>query len=258
MSIREKPLISVITACYNAAEYIEQCLQSVVNQNIGGVDHVVIDGGSTDGTVQIIERYSDKISYWHSKPDRGIGHAFNLGVEHSCGEWLLFLNADDYLCRGDSLQLLMDCVAESEADVIYGQVQPVSREPSPRLIRKPVGWSFSPWRFLLKDLIPHPAALTSRLYFNRVGSFREDLKIVLDYELYLRSYRTLKTVFVPEVLTHMRVGGLSTNRNLCIDEMLRVHKLNSVLPPLAQTLLDMFVRSKAATGNLLRELPRQF
>lgn len=249
------PLISVITACYNAEHFIGQCMQSVINQDLEGVDYVVIDGGSTDGTVATIKRYAGRISYWHSKPDRGIGHAFNLGVEHSQGKWLLFLNADDYFCRTDALRVLANHATESSADVIYGQVQPVSRESSPRLVREAVGWPFSPWAFLLRDLIPHPAALTSRAYFERVGPFREDLKIVLDYEHYLRSYRTLKTVFLSEVLTHMRAGGISNDRALCLEEMLQVQKLNGVLPPIAQTLLGAFVRSKAATGRVVRTLP---
>lgn len=250
-----KPLISVITACYNAKNFIEQCMQSVIGQDLEGVDYVVIDGGSTDGTVEVIAHYADKVSYWHSKPDRGIGHAFNLGVEHSRGEWLLFLNADDYFCRTDALQLLANHAISSRVDVIYGRVQLVSRESSPRLVRKAVGWPYSPWAFLLRDLIPHPAALTSRAYFTRVGLFREDLKIVLDYEHYLRSYRKLKTVFLPEVLTHMRAGGISNDRTICLEEMLQVQKLNGVLPPVAQTLLGAFVRSKAATGRVVRTLP---
>ena len=254
MLLEKPPLLSVITVSYNAGEFIEQCLQSVISQNLEGVDHVVIDGGSTDGTVEIIQRYSGNISYWHSKPDRGIGHAFNLGVEHSRGEWFLFLNADDYLCRTDALQLLANHASSSRADVIYGKVQPISRESRPRMVRKVVGWPFSSWAFLMRDLIPHPAALTSRAYFRRVGPFREDLKIVLDYEHYLRSYRTLKTVFLPEVLTHMRVGGISAERNLCLEEMLHVQKINAVLPPAAQTVLEMVVRSKAATGRAVRTL----
>lgn len=248
------PLLSVITVCFNAAEFIRQTLQSVVDQTFRDVDYVVIDGGSTDGTVEIIEQYSDKISYWHSKPDRGIGHAFNLGVECSRGEWLLFLNADDYFCRSDALQLLANYTSSSGLDVIYARVQPVSRDPEPRMIRKSVGWPYSPWAFLLRDLIPHPAALTSRAYFRRVGPFREDLKIVLDYEHYLRSYKTLKTVFLPEVVAHMRVGGISEDRRVCIDEMLHVQKLNSVLPSGLHKLLSTFIRVKAATGRVMREV----
>jgi glycosyltransferase involved in cell wall biosynthesis len=234
--------------------FIEQCMQSVVVQNCESVEHVVIDGGSTDGTVKIIERFAGKISYWHSKPDRGIGHAFNLGVQHSRGDWILFLNADDYFCRTDALEILARHATSSEVDVVYGKVQPVSRDSSPRLVGQAVGWPFSPWSFLLKDLIPHPAALTSRAYFTRVGPFREDLKIVLDYEHYLRAYRKMKTICLPEVLTHMRGGGISSDRDLCLEEMLHAQKLNSVLPPIAQALLGTFVRTKAATGRVVRTI----
>ena len=254
MRCEKNSLISVITVCRNAAPFIEQCMKSVFEQGLEQVDYVVIDGGSSDGTVDIIQQYADKVSYWHSKPDRGIGHAFNLGVRHSRGDWLMFLNADDYFCRADALEMLASCTVSSGADVVYGQVQPVSRETSPQLVGKAVGWPFSPWMFLLKDLVPHPAALTSRSYFSRVGPFREDLRIVLDYEHYLRSYRTLKTAFLPKVLTHMRVGGISADRTVCLKEMLHVQKLNSVLPPAAQVLLGMFVRSKAAAGRIMRTL----
>ena len=252
MQSKRSTLISVITVCRNAEHFIEQCMKSVIDQSLDGVDYVVIDGGSTDSTVEIIERYTKKISYWHSKPDRGIGHAFNLGVQHSRGDWLLFLNSDDYFCRTDALEILAHHATSSGVDVVYGKVQPVSRESSPRLVGKGVGWPFSPWTFLLKDLIPHPVALTSRAYFTRVGPFREDLKIVLDYEHYLRSYKKLNTIFLPEVLAHMRVGGISSDRNLCLEEMLHAQKLNSVLPPIAQALLRTFVRSKAAAGRVMR------
>lgn len=251
------PRISVVTACRNAADFIEQSLQSVLGQDLPGVEHVVIDGGSTDGTADIVERHSNALSYWHSRADRGIGHAFNLGVEKSRGEWLLFLNADDYFSRRDSLGLLADRAAPAAADVVYGRVLSVSRDGSPRVLGAPSGWRYSPWGFLLKDLIPHPAALTARAYFDRVGPFREDLGIGVDYEHYLRSYRTLRTVFVPEVLTHMRVGGLSHDRRASLEEMLRAQVLNRVLPPFSHALLRSFVRSKAAAGRVLRALHGQ-
>lgn len=249
------PLISIVTACYNAEEFIEHCIQSVVEQQYSSVEHLVIDGGSTDRTVEIIRRHEDKLTYWHSRPDRGIGHAFNLGLEHSSGEWLLFLNADDYFCRSDALTILAECASSSSAvDVIYGKVQPVSREANPTPVHKAVGWPYSPWRFLLRDLIPHPAAITSREYFNRVGAFSEDYRIIIDYELYLRSFRSLRTSFLPQVLTHMRVGGISQDSSATLNEMFKAHSRNHVLPAGARAILRSYVRSKVAVGRKARAL----
>jgi glycosyltransferase involved in cell wall biosynthesis len=247
-----RALISIVTVCYNAADFVEQCIESVCAQSLGEVDYVIIDGGSTDGTVDIIARHARRLSYWRSSRDRGIGHAFNLGVANSRGEWVLFLNADDYLCRPDALRVLADHAPSSGADVVYGQVQPVTREGTPRPVGAAVGSPYSPWLFLLRDLIPHPAALTSRAYLDRAGPFREDLRIAVDYELYLRAYRTLRTVFVPLVLTYMRVGGRSYDAALAHDEMFRAHALNEVLPPVPRALLRSFVRAKAFLGRTLR------
>ena len=232
-------------------------MKSVFDQDCSAVEYVVIDGGSSDGTVGIIEGHADKLSYWHSMPDRGIGHAFNLGVRRCRGEWILFLNADDFLCNKDALRNLASHAQGSKVDVVYGQIQPVSRDANPQFVSGPAGWPYSPWAFLFRDLISHPAALTSRAYFDKVGPFREDLRIAVDYELYLRQYRTLRTVLVPEVFTHMRVGGLSHDRKASIEEMLQAQILNRVLPPSAHAIFRSFVRSKAAVGRVIRSFPKR-
>jgi glycosyltransferase involved in cell wall biosynthesis len=250
-AMEARSLVSVVTVCYNAVDFIEDCIESVLSQRLDDAEYVIIDGGSTDGTVGVIARHARALSYWRSSADRGIGHAFNLGVAHSRGEWVLFLNADDYLCRPDALQVLAQRATPS-ADVVYGRVQPVSREAIPRPVGPTVGSPYSPGRFLLRDLIPHPAALTSRAYLERVGPFREDLRIAVDYEIYLRSYRTLRTIFVPQVLTHMRVGGRSFDASLALEEMFRAHAHNEVLPRVPRALLRSFVRIKATAGRVLR------
>ena len=90
-------LISVITVCFNAAEYIEQTITSVMAQTYPHLEYIIIDGGSRDGTVEIIRKYESRLAYWHSQPDRGIAHAFNLGLAQARGEWIVCLNADDIL-----------------------------------------------------------------------------------------------------------------------------------------------------------------
>ena len=90
------PLISIITVSHNAADFIEQTIASVLSQTYPFIEYIVIDGASSDGTVDIIRRYESRLAYWHSKPDRGIAQAFNLGLEQAGGDWIVYLNADDF------------------------------------------------------------------------------------------------------------------------------------------------------------------
>ena len=179
MSLKpSSPVISVITVCFNSADYIKQCIESVINQDFDDYEYVIIDGGSTDGTVDIIENYKDKLSYWHSKQDRGLADAFNQGVSHSTGDWLFFLNSDDYLFDSNALSKLAQAGrAHTDCDVIFGQTMVVERELDPPPIGKRYGSSYRWWRFLLRDTIPHPAAITNRTYFAKVGKFSEDFSI---------------------------------------------------------------------------------
>jgi len=210
--VGSRPLISVVTVCFNAEQYLEQCIQSVLAQDFADFEYLVIDGESKDGTLGIIERYVSSLAYWHSKPDRGIADAFNIGVRESRGEWLMFLNADDYLHDPNALTLLAAQARRyPEADVVYGQVVFVTRERSPTPIGRPYGAPFSWFWLVLWRAIPHPAALTSRRYFEKVGRFNESY-LGTDYELYLRGGPGLKAFHAPVPITCMRVGGSSRAR----------------------------------------------
>jgi len=204
------PLISIITVCYNSVEFIEQAIKSVANQDFDDYEYIIIDGGSSDGTVEIIQNYQDNLAYWHSKPDRGISHAFNLGLEHASGEWVVFLNADDYLASNTVLREMSVYLSQyNQHDVVYGQIQLVSRGKAAQPVSDLTGGAFS-WSVLRrKQNIPHPAAFNARSYFDRVGLFDESFRIAMDYEHYLRLGRNLKAQFVPLLVSEMREGGIS-------------------------------------------------
>lgn len=204
-------LVSVITVCRNAEDFLEQCVQSVVAQDFDDFEYVVIDGGSTDGSVDIIRRYESRLSYWHSKPDRGLAHAFNQGVEHSKGEWLIFLNSDDFFVDGTALaRMAKHLVRHENADVVIGQVQIVTREQHP----KPILQAGRPWKwkeFRKQATIPHQSAFTNRRFYQKLGNFSEEFKVIVDYEHYLRAGKDLSAVFVPELVSAMRTGGMTTS-----------------------------------------------
>ena len=116
------PRISIITVCYNAADFIEQTIRSVIAQTYPNLEYIMIDGGSSDGTVDIIRQYESHLSYWHSQPDRGISHAFNIGFACSHGDWIFYLHADDFFWEPTVItNILPYLIQYSDADVVFGR-----------------------------------------------------------------------------------------------------------------------------------------
>jgi len=228
------PQISVITVCFNASEFIEQTMESVLSQSYPGVEYIMIDGGSTDGTVEIIRRYESRLAYWHSRPDRGIAHAFNLGLAQAKGDWLLYLNADDLLLGPTALEQMAPYLRRhQEADVVFGQMISLTREKEP----KPVPLckiGGHPWRwpeFRRRNMIPHQAAFTHRHYFARVGEFDETYRLAMDYEHYLRAREGLRAQFVPLPVAGMRAGGQCVKNIVAtLREFKRAQIKNQALP----------------------------
>lgn len=114
----EEVKISVITVCYNAVDTLEKTIQSVLEQTYHNIEYIIIDGGSTDGTVEIIHRYVDYLAYWVSEPDRGIYDAMNKGIERATGEWVNFMNAGDYFYNYDVISNVFKVL--QKADVMTG------------------------------------------------------------------------------------------------------------------------------------------
>ena len=113
------PLISIVTVSYNAVATIEQTILSVINQTYPNIEYIIIDGGSTDGTVDIIKKYTDQIAYWVSEPDKGIYDAMNKGIAVATGEWINFMNSGDTFCTNFTLQSVFSGFV-NEYDIIYG------------------------------------------------------------------------------------------------------------------------------------------
>jgi glycosyltransferase involved in cell wall biosynthesis len=204
--------ISVITVCLNAKEFIEQTIRSVLGQTYPHMEYLIIDGGSSDGTLEIIKKYESHLAYWHSRPDRGAAHAFNLGLAQSRGDWILYLNADDFFLRPQVMEMMAPHLANyNKADVVCGQMIRINRQlhPQPMPLSKIMG---RPWRweeFRRVCTIMHPTSFTHRRYFDRVGCFNETFQIAMDYELFLRGGKTLQVQYIPIPLVGMRSGGLS-------------------------------------------------
>jgi glycosyltransferase involved in cell wall biosynthesis len=256
------PLISIITVSYNAVDYIEQTILSVLSQNYPFIQYIIIDGASTDGTVDIIRKYKSKLTYWHSRPDRGIAHAFNLGLDQASGDWILYLNGDDFFINAMIVEQMVPYLQQhSHADVVYGKVEIISSGqetqifPFNRLLGREWSWRI----FRLYNLIPHQAAFTNKNYFTKVGRFDENCSASVDYEHYLRMGKNLKAIFVPLVISKMKLGGMS-NQNMIksFKEYNKAQLKNQALSPW-EAWLNLNYRIFSFYGRLfLHKIKEQF
>jgi glycosyltransferase involved in cell wall biosynthesis len=210
-----KPRISVITGVLNGVEHIADCIESVLGQNLGSLEYIVVDGGSTDGTVEVIKRYRGRITSWISERDAGIYDALNKGIRLATGEIIGFLHADDIYAHDRVLETVDADLARTDAQSCYGDVVYVDRRNAARVIRT---WKSSPYRpGLLRTgwMPPHPTFFVRREIYEKLGGFNTDFRIAADYELMLRFLErgAISTHYIPEVLVKMRWGGAS-NRSI--------------------------------------------
>lgn len=225
------PEFSLITPCYNAEKYLEKCLDSVQNQTYPHVQHTVIDGGSSDGSVEILTARSD-LHYWHSQKDEGIADAFNIGLSHSQGNVVIFLGADDYLKDPHVLADCADFLRQLPrpwflyADIVY------KYEGSARLIEENYSWQ----RFRKYNCIPHQAMFLDRYFFERYGEFDNAYKIAMDYEHIARFIKDYQPVYWKRTVSVMRRIGVSNNPITAHREMERVKKKYNLSSPLARYL----------------------
>ena len=203
-----KDLISIVTVVWNAKDLIERTILSVLGQTYNEVEFIVIDGGSTDGTLDVVRRYDTKIDYWTSEPDKGIYDAMNKGVDRAGGEWVLFLNAGDVFCDSEVLKNVVQDIPP-DAEVVYGGHQE-DYEGGYRSIRTagPIsdlwkGMIFSHQAMLVKT------SLIKRYKFNVASRIAADYEFI--YSLYQQRRRFHRTQIV---ISRVLADGFSASRNL--------------------------------------------
>lgn len=202
----EFPLISIITVVYNGEKYIEQTILSVLEQSYKNIEYIIIDGQSTDNTLEIIKKYKQKIDLILSEPDTGISDAMNKGVINSHGKYVLFIHSDDYLNSSSSLESISDYVSSNYDVITCGILFGKNRE-------KITPKGFTPW-INLKFGNPHQGILCKKELFNCYGMFDCNFKIDMDYDFFLRIYRRgIRAVKVPIFLSVMRDTGISSQRD---------------------------------------------
>ena len=208
--------LTIIVAVNNGGQTLQRCISSVLQQTGGNLELIVIDGASTDRTVEILRANQDLLAYWISEPDRGICDAWNKGLAQAKGEWLLFLGADDYLWSSDCLATVTPKLRSAfpKYRVAYGRVACVDASGSIQgIYGQP--WDVAKVELLVDMSIPHQGTFHHRSLFEKFGIFDCTFRIAGDYELLLRELSKADALFLPEsVVTAMQIGGLSSDFNL--------------------------------------------
>ncbi len=203
--------VSIVTVCYNSEQFLEDAIQSVASQDYPHIEHILVDGNSSDGTLEIIKKHSDKISHWISEPDSGIYDAMNKGVKIATGEIVGILNSDDIYADDKIISTIVKQF-EKDIDAVFGDVFFVSPNDLERPVRHYSAKHWSPGKFTWGFMPPHPSFFVRKEYYDRLGLYKTDYEIASDYELLIRFLKVnqLNYKYIPLKMVKMRTGGAST------------------------------------------------
>ena len=197
------PKVSIVTPSYNQAKFLERTILSVLNQNYPNLEYIIIDGGSTDGSVEIIKKYEKYLAYWVSELDEGQSDAINKGFKIAKGEILAYLNSDDVYCDG-TIRKIIDFFAEKpEVGMVYGDCNLMSEKGKIIKIRREIDFDFSILFFYL-SYIPQPTVFMRRRVLDCVGLLDENLDYSMDLDLYIRIAKNFPVGHIPELLANFR------------------------------------------------------
>ena len=205
--------ISIVTVTYNAERFLESCIASVVSQKFANIEYIIIDGASTDSTLQIVSRYNDKIAKIVTEKDKGMYDALNKGIQLATGDVIGLLNADDFFADDRVVEKIARAFENSKADVLYGDLWYVDQNDTNKALRK---WKSKPYQhgmFQWGWMPAHPTFYAKRELFEQYGNYRLDMGSAADYELMIRFMHKhkLKSVYLPELMVKMRAGGMSNS-----------------------------------------------
>jgi glycosyltransferase involved in cell wall biosynthesis len=224
---KQKPLISIITVSFNSVKTIEKTILSVLNQTYNNIEYIIIDGGSTDGTVDIIKKYSDKIKYWISEKDNGISDAFNKGIMASHGEIIGIINSDDWY-EIDAIESIIKLDEENNADVYVGSLRYWKDEKENTVL-----YPDTKYKKTISFRMPHlnhPSSFFKKQTYNDIGLFDIKYKYAMDYDIFLKVFLKNKHIYLTKkILANMLSGGFSnTHKNEAYREVYLISK-NKIL-----------------------------
>lgn len=223
--IRNKPLVSIVTPSYNQARFLDETMKSVLDQDYPNLEYLVVDGGSTDDSLEIIQRYASRLAWWVSEPDSGQTDAINKGFSHAKGDILAWLNSDDIYQPGAISEAVAFLVENPEVGMVYGDVNFI--DENGKVIGKFAARQ-TDYRRLRRGYvhIPQQAAFFRADLWRQVGPLDPSFYFAMDYDLWVRLAKITRLVYYPRLWANFRLHGSGKTiaaDDRCWPEMLRVH-----------------------------------
>jgi glycosyltransferase involved in cell wall biosynthesis len=240
--------VSIITVVLNNAEYIETCIQSVINQDYENIEYIVVDGGSTDGTIDVIKKYEDKITVWISEPDDGMYYAINKGIDMSSGDIIGMLHSDDLYIDAHVISNVVRKFGKDNVDSVYADLVYVERKNLRNVVRYYDSSVFRISKFAYGWMPAHPSCFIRKNVYAKYGLYKTDYIIAADYELLVRFYakHRVSYSYLPKVIVKMRSGGLSTRNfksNVILNgEIVRACRENGIETNMFKVYSKYFVK----------------
>lgn len=233
--------ISLITVTYNVQNTIERCILSIVSQKFSNIEYIIIDGASTDNTIQIVNKYRDKVDFFVSEPDKGIYDAMNKGLALATGDVIGTLNADDYFSDENILADVADAFLTQNINILYGDLDFVDTEG--KVVRKWRSGKYKSGHFNWGWMPPHPTFYCKKELFEKLGNYSLSYGTAADYELMLRFIHANKTslFYLHKVMIKMVIGGVSnkslSNRVKALRFDLKAMRNNDIFFPFMTIIL---------------------
>lgn len=225
--------VSVITVVFNNVKYIKNAINSVLSQSYNDIEYIVIDGESTDGTIDVIKEYQDKIAVFISETDKGIYDALNKGIAHASGDVVAILHSDDQFCNTCVVSDMMRKMDESNAEFCFSDMVIVDGL-SGKVLRYYMANYFRRWMFRIGWMPPHPTCFIKKSLFDEFGLYSTDYKVAGDFDFLVRIFygREISWTYLNQITVKMRQGGISSagwkSKRIIADEINKSLRLNDV------------------------------
>jgi len=202
--------ISVITVCFNSENTIEKTILSVLNQTYANIEYIIIDGNSTDKTLEILEKYRNKFSYFLSEPDTGMYNAMNKGIKKATGEWIFILNSDDLFFNQNSVEHAVNHLKNYNGDILLGDIY-LDHTENPEIHNRIRNYKHLNIMQIYYNGLYQQAMFYRRNIFERLGYFDENYKIISDVDWFYKNHKNLQIKYIPLVFCKFRIGGRSAS-----------------------------------------------
>ena len=241
--MNKNPKISIITVAFNSVKTIQDTIESILLQDYKNIEYIIIDAGSSDGTVEIIKSFGDKITYFISESDHGIYDGMNKGIKAASGDLIGILNSDDFYPNNFILSNVAKTFVNNQCDAVYGDLVYVRDYDKNKIVRYWQAGDYSALKIKNGWMLPHPTFFVKKSIYDRFGLYNTELKSAADYEMILKLLykQNISVKYIPMILVNMRMGGAS---NASLMNRIRANKEDGLAWTKNQLNKPMFIRIK--------------